>query len=179
LSDKAQDEFSLYCEAKVVPLTLLYGGKIAAALSRQHPRDLFDVKYMEQPLTECREGLIFCLLGSDRPIYESLAPSLLDQREAMENQFEGMTNIKFTYEEFEATRSKLIAEVKAMMTDADRRFLVSFELAKPEWDLYEFEYFKNYPSVQWKLLNLKKLAKQNPQKLKEEAEKLNQILSLS
>ena len=179
LSEKAQDEFSLYCEAKVVPLTLLYGGKIAAALSRQHPRDLFDVKYMEQPLTECREGLIFCLLGSDRPIYESLAPSLLDQREAMENQFEGMTNIKFTYEEFEATRSKLIAEVKAMMTDADRRFLVSFELAKPEWDLYEFEYFKNYPSVQWKLLNLKKLAKQNPQKLKEEAEKLNQILSLS
>ena len=43
LSDKAQEEFGLYCEAKIVPLTQLYGGKIAAALSRQHPRDLFDV----------------------------------------------------------------------------------------------------------------------------------------
>ena len=65
LSEKAQEEFSLFCEANVVPLTLLYGGKIAAALSRQHPRDLFDVKYMDIPLSECREGLIFCLLGSE------------------------------------------------------------------------------------------------------------------
>ena len=172
LSDKAQNEFSLYCEAKIVPLTLLYGGKIAAALSRQHPRDLFDVKYMDLPLSDCREGLIFCLLGSDRPIHESLAPSLIDQREAMANQFDGMTDIPFTYDEFEATRSKLVEDVKALMTEADREFLVSFESGQPQWDGYEFEYFKNYPSVQWKFLNLQKLAKQNPQKLNEEADKL-------
>ncbi|MDO5447770.1 MAG: nucleotidyl transferase AbiEii/AbiGii toxin family protein [Prevotellaceae bacterium] len=175
LSDKAQEEFSLYCEANIVPLTLLYGGKIAAALSRQHPRDLFDVKYMELPMAQCREGFIFCLLGSDRPIYESFAPSLIDQREAMENQFEGMTDTPFTYEEFEETRTKLIAEVNNLMTDADKHFLVSFELAEPDWEGYEFEYFKEYPSVQWKLLNLKKLAKMNPQKLKEEADKLKRI----
>ena len=175
LSDKAQNEFSLYCEAKIVPLTLLYGGKIAAALSRQHPRDLFDVKYMDVPLGNCREGLIFCLLGSDRPIHESLAPSLIDQREAMANQFDGMTDIPFTYDEFEATRSKLIDDVKAIMTEADREFLVSFESGQPEWDDYEFEYFKDYPSVQWKLLNLQNLAKRNPQKLVEEANKLINI----
>ena len=46
---------------------------------------------------------------------------------------------------------------------------------QPEWDGYEFEYFKNYPSVQWKLLNLKKLAKQNPQKLLDELEKLKNL----
>lgn len=90
LSDKAQEEFGLYCEAHIVPLTQLYGGKIAAALSRQHPRDLFDVKYMDVPIADCREGLIFCLLGSDRPIHESFAPSLIDQRAAMANQFDGM-----------------------------------------------------------------------------------------
>ena len=110
LSDKAQEEFGLFCEANIVPLTQLYGGKIAAALSRQHPRDLFDVKYMDVPLAECREGLIFCLLGSDRPIYESFAPRLIDQREAMDNQFEGMTDIPFSYEEFEATRSAVMAK---------------------------------------------------------------------
>ena len=38
LCKKAQDEFGMYCEADIVPMTLLYGGKIAAALSRQHPR---------------------------------------------------------------------------------------------------------------------------------------------
>lgn len=172
---KAQEEFSLFCEASVVPLTQLYGGKIAAALSRQHPQDLFDVKYMDIPLSECREGLIFCLLGSDRPIYESFAPRLIDQREAMDNQFSGMTDIPFTYEEFEETRTKLINDVKSLMSEADKKFLISFESGQPEWDGYEFEYFKEYPSVQWKLLNLKKLAKQNPQKLREEAEKLSNV----
>lgn len=175
LSEKAQDEFGLYCEANIVPLTQLYGGKIAAALSRQHPRDLFDVKFMDFPLTECREGLIFCLLGSDRPIHESFAPRLIDQKEAMVNQFEGMTDIPFTYEEFEATRSKLIADVNHLMTEKDKQFLVSFEKGEPQWDGYEFEYFKDYPSVKWKLINLAKLAKQNPQKLVEEAEKLKAI----
>ena len=179
LSDKAQEEFSLFCEASVVPLTQLYGGKIAAALSRQHPRDLFDVKYMDIPLSECREGLIFCLLGSDRPIYESFAPRLIDQREAMNNQFAGMTDIPFTYEEFEETRTKLISEVMSLMTEADKKFLISFESGQPEWDGYEFEYFKDYPSVQWKLLNLKKLAKQNPLKLQMEVDKLRNLFNFS
>ena len=91
----------------------------------------------------------------------------------MENQFSGMTDIPFSYEEFEATRAKLINDVKTLITDADKMFLISFESGQPEWDGYEFEYFKDYPSVKWKLLNLEKLAKLNPQKLQEEVEQLN------
>lgn len=176
LSDKAQKEFSLYCEAKIVPLTMLYGGKIAAALSRQHPRDLFDVKYMEFPLSECREGIIFNLLSSDRPIYESLAPNLIDQREVLEKQFSGMTETPFTYKEFEATRSTLIKEINSLLTEEDKQFLIGFESNNPAWEGYEFEYFKDYPSVQWKLLNLKKLAKQNPKKLQNGVEFLKTLL---
>ena len=97
--------------------------------------------------------------------------------EAMKNQFAGMTDIPFTYEEFEETRTKLISEVMSLMTEADKKFLISFESGQPEWDGYEFEYFKDYPSVQWKLLNLEKLAKQNPQKLQEEAEELGIVLN--
>ena len=91
-------------------------------------------------------------------------------------QFAGMTEIPFTYEEFEETRAKLIANVNNLLTDADRRFLVSFEYGEPEWDNYEFAYFKDYPSVKWKLLNLQKLADQNPEKLRTEAEKLKDLL---
>lgn len=174
LCQKAQDEFGMYCEAKIVPMTLLYGGKVAAALSRQHPRDLFDVKYMSLPFADVREGLIFCLLGSDRPVYESISPTLLDQREAMRNQFDGMTDIPFTYEEYEETRRNLICDVKAILTDADRRFLIGFERNEPNWDGYEFAYFKDYPSVQWKLLNLKKFAKTNPTKMLSQADKLTE-----
>ena len=172
LCNKAKDEFQMFCKAKIVPPTLLYGGKIAAALSRQHPRDLFDVKYMDMPLKDVREGLIFCLLSSDRPIHESFAPSFIDQHEAMEKQFEGMTDVPFTYKEFEQTRKQLITEVRNRMTDADKNFLLSFETGNPQCDGYEFEYFRNYPSVQWKLLNLAKLKKQNPTKLQSEVDKL-------
>lgn len=172
LCGKAKEGFRMSCKAKIVPMTLLYGGKISAALSRQHPRDLFDVKYMEMPMSEVREGLIFCLLGSDRPIHESLAPALINQREAMVKQFNGMTDIAFTYEEFEQTRLQLIRDVKAMLTEEDKRFLVSFEQGEPMWSGYEFAYFKDYPSVQWKLVNLTKLKRQNPEKLEAEAEKL-------
>ena len=87
-----------------------------------------------------------------------------------------MTETPFTYEEFEETRNRLIANVNSLMTDTDRRFLVSFEYGKPEWDNYEFTHFKDYPSVKWKLLNLQKLAEQNPAKMKVEAEKLKDLL---
>lgn len=173
--DKAQEEFGLYCEADIVPKTLLYGGKIAAALSRQHPRDLFDVRYMDIPLSEVKEGLLFCLLGSDRPICESFAPMLLDQRDAMRNQFVGMTDTPFSYEEFEETRAELIEDVKALMTEEDRRFLVGFEKAEPIWAEFAYPYFEKYPSIQWKLLNLKKLKATNPDKLYSEASKLEEI----
>jgi len=46
LCDAAQNEFETTNKAKIVSLSQLYGGKIAAALDRQHPRDLFDVKLM-------------------------------------------------------------------------------------------------------------------------------------
>ena len=69
--------------------------------------------------------------------------------------------------------------LELLMTEADKKFLISSESGQPEWDGYEFEYFKDYPSVQWKLLNLKKLAKQNLQKLQEEAEKLWNVFCVS
>lgn len=176
LCPKAQELFEMEVEARIVPLTLLYGGKIAAALSRQHPRDLFDIKHMTMPIEQARLGFIFCLLGSDRPIHESFAPSMIDQREAMENQFAGMSDVPFTYDDFEATRIRLIADVKTMLTEEDKRFLFSFEQGEPDWDSVEYGYFEEYPSVIWKLLNLAKLKKDNPEKLYSETEKLKLIL---
>lgn len=173
--EKAQDEFGLYCETDIVPMTLLYGGKIAAALSRQHPRDLFDVKYMEYPIADTREGLLFCLLGSDRPIHESFAPSLIDQHDALANQFVGMTDTDFTYADFEQTRAGLITDVNALMTSSDKEFLLSFESAEPAWTNFDFEYFQDYPSVKWKMQNLLKLKSKNPSKLKVEVAKLEKI----
>ena len=175
LCNKAQQIFRLYCEGNVVPIPLLYGGKVAAALSRQHPRDLFDVKYMDVSLESIRDGFIFCLLGSDRPIYESFAPNLIDQRSALENQFKGMTDIDFSYDEYEVTRSKLIREVNDILTDSDKQFLIDFESGVPDWENSNYLSFKNYPSIRWKQLNIQKLKETNPEKFKKEVVRLERF----
>lgn len=101
LCDKAKKEFEMSCVERVVPFSLLYGGKIAAALSRQHPRDLFDYKYMDiKSFNDVKSGFIFYLLSSDKPILESLQPNSIDQKQALENQFKGMTDVPFEYADF-------------------------------------------------------------------------------
>lgn len=178
LSEKAQDDFEMDVKMRIVPLTLLYGGKIAAALSRQHPRDLFDVKHMSISLEEAKYGFIFCLLGSDRPLYETFAPRLIDQSEAMVNQFEGMSEIQFSYDDFTKTREKLIHDINVVLSPTDKQFLIDFEKGRPNWTASRYAEFENYPSVKWKLLNLSKLKKSNPSKLEDNVEKLKSIFGL-
>ncbi len=178
LSDKAQDDFEMDVKMRIVPLTLLYGGKIAAALSRQHPRDLFDIKHMSISISEAKYGFIFCLLGSDRPLFESFAPRLIDQSEAMVNQFEGMSEIPFSYDDFIETRKKLIFNINEVLTPEDKKYLNDFKREVTDWQNSPYAEFVNYPSVQWKLLNLSKLKKSNPSKLEENVEKLKSIFGV-
>ena len=44
LCNQAEEEFDRFCEIKTVSVGQLWGGKLNAALERQHPRDIFDVK---------------------------------------------------------------------------------------------------------------------------------------
>lgn len=178
LCEKAQSLFGMEIDARIVSIPQLYGGKISAALSRQHPRDLFDVKQMDIPLADVKEGLVFCLLGSDRPIHESFAPNLIDQHDAMERQFFGMSKIPFGYNDFEATRKKLILDVNSVMTEEDRRFLIGFEELTVDWENTPYSSFREYPSVKWKIQNLQKLKASNPKKLKVEADKLRKIFGM-
>jgi len=179
LCDKAQAEFGMYCKARIVPLEQLYGGKIAAALSRQHPRDLFDYNYMEtDKIDGLKRGFMFALLGSDKPFIESLSPNSINQQEALENQFRGMTDIPFTYENYENAREQLIAFINSILTNEDKAFLVGFEAGNPHWGNSAYSDFKDYPSVQWKLLNVNKLKTQNPAKHRQEVERLRSYFGI-
>lgn len=164
LCEKAQEEFDAFCAVPVVALGQLYGGKICAALDRQHPRDLFDVKYLleNEGFTEqIKKGFILFLLSSNRPLHEMLHPNFIDQRETLVNQFEGMSEKPFTYEDFEKAREELIKAIHQNLTDKDKEFLLSLGEGTPNWDIYDFERF---PAVQWKLQNLIKLKNGNPEK---------------
>lgn len=176
LCNSAQEEFDAFCSMQVVSFGQLYGGKICAAIDRQHPRDLFDVKLLleNEGLTEeIKIGLILCILSSNRPIHELLNPNLLDQSQALINQFEGMTIKPLTYQEYEATRLELIRTIQKSLTERDKQFLLSVKRVEPDWSLYDFQRF---PSVQWKLQNLKRLKETNPKKHIESFKLLKEFL---
>lgn len=77
LCNSAQENFDAFCAINLMPIAQIYGGKICAALDRQHPRDLFDIKLLfeNEGFTDgIKQGFILGLLSSDRPTYELLAP---------------------------------------------------------------------------------------------------------
>lgn len=148
LCEQALKEFNMGCKARIVSFSQLYGGKITAALSRQHPRDLFDCKYMSiNSFDEVKDGFMLCLLGSDKPIIESLQPNEIDQTEALENQFQGMSDVSFTYNDYLQTRSELIKLVNKSLTHEDKEFLLTFEQGLPDWTLCCAGDLSKYPSV--------------------------------
>ncbi|WP_299528804.1 nucleotidyl transferase AbiEii/AbiGii toxin family protein [uncultured Lutibacter sp.] len=176
LCEKAQEEFDAFCAISLVSLGQLYGGKICAALDRQHPRDFFDVKFLLQNegfTDDIKKGFMLCLLSSNRPLNEMLQPNLIDQQEAMVNQFEGMSSENFTYKDFENSRVELIDTIHQNLTVKDKEFLLSFNNLAPDWSIYDFERF---PAVQWKLQNLKTLKAKNPEKFNEFSASLEEIL---
>jgi len=176
LCKKAQDEFDSFCSIKIVPIGQLYGGKICAALDRQHPRDLFDINHLlknEGFSDDVKSGFLYCLLSSGRPIHEIISPNLLDQRHAIENQFTGMSDQPFSYDEYVSIREKLVKIIHQRLTEQDKKFLLSIKNVTPDWSLYDF---RRFPAVQWKLLNLKKLKDTNPKKHQEQYEELNDKL---
>jgi len=176
LCDKAQNDFEVFVSMLVVPIGQLFGGKIVAALDRQHPRDLFDVKYLlhnEGFTDQIKEGFLLLLLCSDRPINEVITPNFHDQRSAHANQFAGMTDEEFSYEEYEATRATLVQTIHESLTNRDKAFLLSVKNVEPDWSIHNFERF---PALAWKLQNLQKLKKSNPDKHKEQYNALEKKL---
>jgi hypothetical protein len=180
LCQKAQDEFETSNKAKIVSFSQLYGGKIAAALDRQHPRDLFDVKLMFGIISsfdEIKNGFLYSLLGSERPIFELLSPNRIDHRETLIRQFEGMTTIPFSYNDYLETREKIIHFTLLNLTLSDRDFLLAFEKGIDLIEYDNYRHYLNYPSVQWKMQNIKILKSKNPLKHKQNIKKLEDLFS--
>jgi len=172
LCGAAQEEFEIFCAVPVVPIGQLYGGKLCAALDRQHPRDLFDVRLLldnEGFNDEIRQGFLYGLACSNRPTHELLSPNLIDQSVALTNQFEGMSLLEFSYRDFEDTRQELIDTIHSQLDDNDKAFLWSLNRLKPDWSICDFQ---EYPSVQWKLQNLAKLHDNSPEKYQRQLDAL-------
>jgi len=181
VNEKVQERFKKFAAIQVVSDAELYGGKICAALDRQHPRDLFDVYLLFQESgfnEDVKNGFIQALVSHMRTMNEVLEPHLLDQKSAFERQFQGMTDTAFTYEDFEATRENLINIVNSSLSEKDRSFLLTFKRGNPDWDLFPVSGLKDLPAVQWKMMNIQNLKKSNRDKHTELIHKLESLLKL-
>ena len=181
VADSVQNEFEKFAATQIVSMTELYVRKICAAIDRQHPRDIFDVKLLleNEGLTDdIWQGFKIGLISHYKPINELLSPILKDHRPAFNNQFSGMTSIPFTYEDYIYTREQLVKTIKEKLTEKDKKFLVSFEQGEPDWSLFPIPVLKVLPAVNWKLLNIEKFKKENPKKHLQMIENLKATLDL-
>jgi predicted nucleotidyltransferase component of viral defense system len=173
---KAEKEFELSLSVTTLSFEDLYGGKICAALDRQHPRDLFDIKLLfdNEGLTDkIRKAFIVYLISHGRPMIELLNPSLKDIKADFENDFAGMTAEPVNLDDLINTRLELIKRIKESLTKDEVKFILSVENKEPEWGLLELEGIGNLPGVKYKLMNLNKM---EPKKHKLAYEKLKKYL---
>ncbi|WP_343073901.1 nucleotidyl transferase AbiEii/AbiGii toxin family protein [Phytoactinopolyspora mesophila] len=138
----------------------LYAGKIVAALDRQHPRDLFDIRDLlerEEVTDELRRAFVVYLISHNRPTHEIINPTRKDIGHEYTRGFLGMTSTPVAIEHLIDAREDLIIEVVSRMPSAHRQFLVSFERGEPDWPLLGIDDAERLPAVRWKQQNLDKL----------------------
>ena len=160
LVNSARDLFTTAMQLPVLAIPELYGSKLVAALDRQHPRDWFDVAAMmnrfgiEAEMVDC---FVAYLVGHNRPVHEVLFSNDLPLAEIFSSDFVGMTATDIPLQQLIETRQHIRQELPKALTDAHRRFLLSFVRAEPDWSMMPFDHLKNLPAIRWKLLNLEKL----------------------
>ena len=163
ISKKAVEEFHVDIYANCLSFEDVYGGKLCAALDRQHPRDLFDVKVLfeNEGITEnIKHAFLLYLISGNRPFNEMLMPNHKDISGIYDVDFKEMANTQVTLEELVQARSVLCTEIVKSLNNDDRAFLQSFVRNTPDWHLVKHSKIKDFPAVRWKLLNQQKMSKE-------------------
>ncbi len=173
-----EDAFG-FAEMRVVSFADLYAGKIVAALDRQHPRDLFDVRDLlahEGISDELRRAFLVYIISHNRPMAEVLAPTRKPIADEFARGFVGMTQVPVALADLEEARETIIAAMVTDMPDAHQQFLVGFKRGEPDWELLGIPEAQHLPAVLWKQRNLERLP---GNKRRELADALQRILGLA
>jgi hypothetical protein len=177
LTPTAREVLMADLDIPVVSLEDMYGGKLVAALDRQHPRDLFDVMllFAHEGITPgIRRAFVVYLACSNRPVHEVLFPPLRNVQHDYEHNFQGMTAEPVPLDALLAARERMVRELQHGLDDDERTFLQSLVAGAPDWSLLNIAHL---PGIRWKLHNLAQLQKTNAKKFAEQAELLSALLA--
>lgn len=177
LRPRASEMFLAELHLPIVSQEDLYGGKLVAALDRQHPRDLFDVMELleNEGLTPAiRQAFLVYLASHDRPVHEVLFPGLKDISYDFTHGFQGMTERAVSIEELVSARSRMIEILHTQLSDKECAFLLSLVQNEPQWELLEVPHARELPAIKWKLQNLAALKRDNPAKFSDQYQGLSE-----
>jgi hypothetical protein len=178
LCQAAQDEYELFVRVQRMAIEDLYGGKLCAALDRQHPRDLFDISKLlgvgEIP-EGIRQAFVVYLASHHRPMAELLAPHRKPIEDLYAHHFVGMTRQPIELEELEVARTRLFEWAAAALSENERKFLLSIKQGEPDWAQLPFEDLDQWPAIQWKLRNVRLMS---PRAHKVVLKRLRDILAI-
>jgi len=179
LCNGASNEFNSDASVNCASFEDTYAGKICAGLDRQHPRDLFDIKLLlenEGYSHQLHKAFLLYLISGNRPISEMIEPNRINIGMIYKRQFEGMSFIDVHLDDLHTAREAIIKKTKSQLSDQEREFLISLKKGEPDWPLSGITNIEKFPSVQWKLINIRKMTKERRQKAVNELfRKLNMI----
>ena len=172
VSPAVEDQFG-YARMQLLAIPDLYAGKLCAALDRQHPRDLFDVKLLFE-----NEGLspdlvrtfLVYLISHNRTMAELLSPARKNITGLYEGEFVAMTQAEVSLDELLDVREKLVSRINTSLTDQQKDFLLLFKSGHPDWSLLDIPHAAELPAVRWKLQNLEKMPQERRRKALAELE---------
>ena len=172
LTPRTAAMFSAELEIPVLATAELYGGKLVAAMDRQHPRDLFDVWQMFEA-DDLSEATVECfvtyLAGHNRPTHEVLFGNEKNIDAEYQNNFVGMTTEPVSLDTLLETRARLRTELPQRLSSKQREFLSGLTRARPDWALLQCAHASDLPALRWKLANLQTFQKRRPDDFERQA----------
>jgi predicted nucleotidyltransferase component of viral defense system len=178
LRPKAEAMFELSVSSRLMSLPDIYGGKICAALDRQHPRDFFDVQLLlenEGLTNDIRRSFVVYLASHDRPMNELLKPKWKNMKSAFEAEFKGMTSEPVDLKHLVETGEKLLRLIHQGLTQSEKQFLLSLKEGDPDWKLLGLPGVEQLPGIRWKLENISRMT---AKRRNEQSALLRKVLSM-
>jgi predicted nucleotidyltransferase component of viral defense system len=135
----------------------LFAGKMVAALDRQHPRDLFDIRELLRGWnldSSLIRTFLMYVAGHKGVMAHLLNPRPKDIEALYRGEFQGMIAYDVPLAELRQSWEQFVRELRSRLGDKERRFLLSVKRRAPEWELVGLPDAADWPAIRWKLQNL-------------------------
>ena len=116
-------------------------------------------------------------VGHNRPLHELLNPTLQDHEDIFNQQFAGMSDTPFSYQEHKDTFARLHEELLGSLTDDDKQHLLDFVSLQGQPEDFGIPHLAELPAIIWKRKNLETLRQANSVKFAEQRELLEAALT--